>query len=230
MPMRTEQVALITGAGGGLGTVVTAAFLEAGLRVAGLSRRWKNAPEHERFFALEGDLASADAAEMVVRGTLAHWGRLDAVVHLAGGYASGGTLEQTPDQVWDEMLEVNLRTAVRLMRAAAPVMQRAGQGRMVLTGSRAGVSPSAGLSAYAASKAALHAAVQSASEEWKRQGITVNAVLPGTINTPANRAAMPGANMDEWVSPDSIASMMLWLCSDAGAGVTGALIPLYGRS
>ena len=230
MTATEQRVALITGASGGLGTVVTQVFLDAGTRVAGVSRSWKSPPAHPGFFALNGDLASDGAVEKLFRETLAQWGRLDAVVHLAGGFAGGGALDETPDQVWDEMLEVNLRTAVRLMRAAAPVMRRAGKGRLVLTGSRAGLSPAAGLSAYAASKAALHAAVQAASEEWKQFGITVNAVLPGTIDTPANRAAMPDANPDQWVSPDSIASMILWLCSDAGAGVTGALIPMYGRS
>jgi NAD(P)-dependent dehydrogenase (short-subunit alcohol dehydrogenase family) len=108
-------------------------------------------------------------------------------------------------------------------------MRAAARGRIVMIGSKAGVDPAAKLSAYCASKAALHALVQSAAAELKPSGITINALLPSTIDTPANRVAMGDADAHKWVHPESLGSLALWLCSDAGRDVTGALIPVYGR-
>jgi NAD(P)-dependent dehydrogenase (short-subunit alcohol dehydrogenase family) len=230
MPASENRVALITGASGGLGSAVASSFLDAGMKVAGVARQWKIPPGGVGFVALEGDLTSAEGADAVVHAAVTAFGRLDALIHLAGGFSGGEPLEKTPPEVFDRMMNLNLHTGVNVMRAAVPHMKKAGKGRILAVGSRAGLEPSTGLSAYAASKAALHATMQSLAAELKPYAITVNAVLPSTIDTAANRAAMPKADPSTWVSPASIASLMLWLCSEEARDVTGALIPIYGRS
>jgi len=224
------RVALITGASGGLGSAVVPAFLEEGIRVAGLSRQWRNRPGAVGFEAVEGDLSTREGAEAVVEETVKRMGRLDMLIHLAGGWAGGAVLEKTEADVWDQMLSMNLMSAVHAMSAVVAVMKKAGGGCVVAVGSRAGVEAAPGMAAYAASKAALHAVVRAVAEEVKDDGITVNAVLPGTLDTAANRKAMPKADHGAWVSPAAISSLLLWLCSEQGREVNGALIPIYGRS
>ncbi len=178
---------------------------------------------------VSADLALASGGVSAVEQTITALGQVDALIHLAGGFAGGQRVEETSDEVWDEMLLLNLRTALNAMRAVIPPMRAAGKGRIIVVGSRAGREPAGKLSAYCASKAALHALVESAAAELKHAGVTVNALLPSTIDTPANRASMGKGDAHKWVHPDSLASLALWLCSDAGRDVTGALIPVYGR-
>jgi NAD(P)-dependent dehydrogenase (short-subunit alcohol dehydrogenase family) len=128
------------------------------------------------------------------------------------------------------MFEVNVRSAFLVFRAALPAMRARGSGRLLAVGSRSGAQPSPGAIAYAVSKAALHALVTNLAAELHDTAITVNAVLPGTIDTAANRAAMPRADQSKWVTPESIAATLVWLVSDAAADVSGALIPCYGQS
>jgi len=127
------------------------------------------------------------------------------------------------------MWNLNLRTAVNTMRAAIPVMRAAERGRILAVGSRAAAEPAAGLAAYAASKAALHAVIRVVAEEVRMAGITANAVLPSVIDTPVNRKAMIDLDVARMVNPESLASLLLWLCSDDAADVNGALVPVYGR-
>ena len=127
-------------------------------------------------------------------------------------------------------MEMNARSAFLLFRAALPWMLKAGSGRLLAVGSRAGVEGAPGAAAYAVSKAALHALVLNLAAELRQKRITVNAVLPGTIDTAANRAAMPNADFGKWVAPEKIAEALVWLASDQAAETSGALIPIYGRS
>jgi len=171
---------------------------------------------------------TGEGCEQMVKQALEH-GPIDAVVHLVGGFSSG-TIAETSDKVWDLMMSVNLRTAFNVMRASLPSMIAAKRGRIVAVGSRAAVNASPGISAYAVSKAALVALVKNAAAEVTDSGITVNAVLPSTIDTPANRKAMATADFSKWVAPESIAQLIVWVCSDAAANVNGAAIPIYGRA
>jgi NAD(P)-dependent dehydrogenase (short-subunit alcohol dehydrogenase family) len=224
------RVALITGATGALGKAVTKAFRDAGVCVAGAATHW--APDVEStpgFIPLSANLMVVSEAAALIEQALARFGRLDMAIHLAGGFAGGHPIEDTPDEEWDHMWNLNLRTAVNVMRSAIPVMRRAGWGRIVAVGSKAGAESPAGLSAYVASKAALHAVIRVAAEEVRLAGITVNAVLPSVIDTPMNRKSMMDVQASRMVKPESIASHLLWLCSDAAADVNGALIPMYGR-
>jgi NAD(P)-dependent dehydrogenase (short-subunit alcohol dehydrogenase family) len=128
------------------------------------------------------------------------------------------------------MLGLNLRSAYMIFRAVLPGMLKAGKGRIVAVGARAAIEPIANFAAYSVSKAALVALVKTVALEVKDSGITANAVLPSVIDTPANRAAMPAADASKWVTPESIASLLVWLASDVARDVNGAAIPIYGQA
>lgn len=225
-----NRVALITGASGGLGSVVTALFLEAGYRVSAVALDWdKPAPPSESWMAVRADLTIRSAAESVVRQTLEKWGTVDFLVHLAGAFGAGQRVEETSDALWDQMLDVNLRCAVNMLRPVIPIMRQNREGRIMVVGSTSAIHPVVAWSAFSASVAGLCSLVETSAAELREEGITVNAILPTTIDTPAVRAMCGEADRPKWVNPNSLGSLMLWLCSDAGRDVTGALIPVIGR-
>jgi len=226
MALLAQQTVLITGATGGLGVAVCRAFQEAGAFVAGVARNARSLENCD--LAIAADLSTKDAASGCIFAVLEARPKLDAVVHLLGGFAAGGTTQETGTETWDQMMELNARSAFHLFREALPHMVKQGRGRIIAVGSRAGLTLPAGLSAYAASKAALHALVQVIAAENKHTGVTANVVMPSTIDTPANRAAMPDADPALWVTADSISGLLIWLASDASRDVSGALIPIYG--
>ncbi len=231
MAILTGKTVLITGASGGLGESVTHAFLEAGCRVAGVARSWKkDRPPQREFLPLEADLTTSAGCDSLVKSALDAWSRLDVAVHLMGGFAADGPLQSTSEETWDRMMNINAKSGFLFFRAALPPMLATGAGRLIAVGSRAGVAPPAGLSAYSASKAALHALILSLGAELKHTAITANAILPSTIDTPANRAAMPAADFSQWVPPVSLASLLVYLASPETAHINGALIPVYGQS
>jgi NAD(P)-dependent dehydrogenase (short-subunit alcohol dehydrogenase family) len=228
-----ERVALITGGAGGLGRACVDAFLDDGWRVAvpthlsaeGLREAAERHDDRLTWF--EADLTSEAGAARSVEHTLEWAGRLDAVIHTVGGYAGGAALHEAPGEVWDRMMDVNLRSAYLVARAALPRMSE--KGALVFVSSRAALKGRKGHAAYAVSKAALLTLVEAIAEEQKG-GVRANAVLPGTIDTPANRAAMPDAKHENWTAPDEIARVILFLASPASAPVSGAAVPVYGAS
>lgn len=157
-------------------------------------------------------------------------GEVDVLVHLVGGFAAGGPVEKTTGEIWTRMLDLNLNSAFYMIRAVVPAMLQKRYGRIIAVSSRTGLDPAANLSAYGVSKAALNALIRTVALETKDSGITVNAVLPSVIDTPANRQAMPSADYARWVRPESIAATICWLASDEAADVNGALVPIYGRA
>jgi NAD(P)-dependent dehydrogenase (short-subunit alcohol dehydrogenase family) len=223
------HVVMITGASGGLGSAVTKAFVEAGAEVAAVSHSTGAPDVQPGPFQVTADLTTPEEAVQAVAAVKDHFGRLDTLIHLVGGFDGGTPVFETTDHVWERMLDLNLNTAFYTMRAVLPAMLEAGRGRIVAIGSRTALEPAATLSAYGASKAALVALVRTVALEVKRSGITANVVLPSVIDTPANRAADPAADSSRWVKPESIARLLLWLASDAAADVNGAVIPIYGR-
>ncbi len=225
-----DKIVLITGAKGGLGTYVTRSFLNAGATVVGVSRsiQAQDFP-HANFTALAAELTSAESAQQVVDCVVSRFGRMNAVVHLLGGFAGGKAVPDTDDETLDRMIDLNLRSAFRIIRAAIPAIRAAGGGSIVSIGSRAAIEPAPAAAAYAASKAALVALIRAVAAESKGDGITANVLLPGTMDTPANRKADPAADSSKWVDPAAVASLAVWLASSAGANVTGAAIPVYGR-
>lgn len=227
MPGKT---ALVTGANGGLGTLVTKALLDAGFMVVGLSPRIQQSDfDHPNFVALPATLNSLDAAKKAVASVIMRCGRIDLLAHLVGGFAGGQTIAEMDDATWGAMFDANLNSAFHILRAVIPEMRKAGAGRIIAIGSRAAEEPAAAIGAYSASKAGLVSLIKTVALENKEAGITANVILPGTIDTPSNRKDSPGADVSTWVQPASIASLIVWLAGDAGKDVTGAAIPVYGR-
>src|ERR1700756_4132906 len=225
----TARTALVTGATGGLGTSVTKALLDAGFTVVGLAPKvHPHDFDHPHFTALPVTLDSLTAAKQAVETILAHFGKIDVLAHLVGGFAGGQRVADTDDATFQSMLAVNLTSTFHILRAVLPPMRQAGSGRIIAIGSRAAESPGAMVGAYSASKAALVSLIRTVAIENKDVGITANVILPGTIDTPVNRKGMPGADISEWVQPVSIASLIVWLAGDGGRDVTGAAIPVYG--
>jgi NAD(P)-dependent dehydrogenase (short-subunit alcohol dehydrogenase family) len=226
----TEKIALVTGANGGLGTHVTKALLDAGLTVVGLAPRIQQSDfDHPNFIALPAALNSLDAAKQAVASVIARCGKIDVLAHLVGGFAGGQTVTDTDDASWQRMFDANLNSSFHILRAVIPEMRNAGAGRIIAIGSRAAEDPGPKVGAYSASKAALVSLMKTVALENKDAGITANVILPETMDTPANRKDMPGADVSTWVQPASVASLIVWLAGDDGKDVTGAAIPVYGR-
>jgi NAD(P)-dependent dehydrogenase (short-subunit alcohol dehydrogenase family) len=224
------KVVLITGAKGGLGSFVTEEFLKEGAQVAGVSRSIADADfASDRFTALPAELGDAEAATKVVAAVVERFGQVDALVHLLGVFAGGTAVADTDDAVFDRMFEMNVRSAFLTMRAVLPHMRQRRTGRILAVGSKAAIQPQAMSGAYGASKAALVSLVQCIAAENRDVCISANVVLPGTMDTKANRAADPDADVSLWVQPSQVASLLVHLASDAGAHVNGAAIPVYGR-
>lgn len=217
---------IITGAGGGLGAAVCAAFHESGATVIAIERVWR---ETRPYITVAADLSAAEGARKMIEKTREH-GPVEALVHLVGGFRGGTPVQETSDADWDLMMSINVTVAFNAIRAALTPMLAARRGRIVAIGARAAVEASPKFAAYAVSKAALVALVKNVAAEVKDSGITANVILPSTIDTPANRKAMPQSDFSRWVAPQSIAKLIAWLCSDQAADVNGAVIPIYGRA
>jgi NAD(P)-dependent dehydrogenase (short-subunit alcohol dehydrogenase family) len=224
------KIALVTGAKGGLGTFVTESFLAAGATVVGVSRSIQASDfTHPEFHAMPAELSSGDAARKLADDVEARFGRIDALVHVMGGFAGGKSVAETDDATFEKMLDFNYRAAFYIARAVLPQMRRQGGGRILAVASRQAVEPAAMIGAYSASKAALVSLVRTIALENKDRCISANTVLPGTMDTPGNRAGDPNADASQWVQPTQVAAILVHLASDAGAQVTGAAIPVYGR-
>jgi NAD(P)-dependent dehydrogenase (short-subunit alcohol dehydrogenase family) len=226
-----NKVVLITGAKGGLGSFLTRRFLATGATVVGTSRSISQADSPEaNFVALPVDFTNAGAVRAAVESIVSRFGRLDVLVHVMGGFAGGQTVAETDDATWERMRDLNLTSAFYALRAAIPHLRKSGKGRMIAIGSLAAVEPHAGLGAYVTFKAALTTLVRTVALENQDGGLTANVVLPGTMDTPANRKAMPRADFSKWVQPGDVADVVLWLADDRAAHITGAAIPVDSTS
>jgi NAD(P)-dependent dehydrogenase (short-subunit alcohol dehydrogenase family) len=154
---------------------------------------------------------------------------LRAVVNLVGGYAAAGRVHETPIDDFESMLRLNLRPTYLVTAAALPLLTDGG-GSIVCVSSRAAVAPFAGAAGYVTAKAAVLAFASAVAVEYHRHGVRCNTVLPSVIDTPANRAAQPGADHSAWVPPEDIAEVILFLAGDASAPMSGASVPVYGRA
>jgi NAD(P)-dependent dehydrogenase (short-subunit alcohol dehydrogenase family) len=229
MQSLADRVVIVTGAKGGLGTHVSLALLGAGAQVVGSSRKIDDAEFHDpRFAGIPADLTHDADARKLVETVIQRFGRIDALAHVAGGFAGGSPIHETSDATWDGMMSLNVTGAFHILRAVIPHMRSARRGRIVAIGSRAALEPAATISAYSASKAALVSLMHTAALENRDLGITANVILPGTIDTEANRKMDPQADRSKWVSPEKLAELVVFLVSDAAAEITGAAIPFYG--
>ena len=230
----TGRVAVITGGTGALGQAVTLRLLAEGATVAlpwivkdEETRLLARVPAEarDRVLTAEADVVD-DAGMTAFTSTVVHrFGRIDALVALVGGFAGGG-LVNTDRDTWDHMIALNLTSAYTACRAILPRMIEAEYGRVVLTASRAVMPPSAGFIAYTVAKAAVAAFTQALAAEMRGSDVTVNAIAPSTMDTPANRAAMPFADRTGWVSVESVAELVCFLAGESSAGVTGAVVPI----
>lgn len=225
---------VVTGAFGNLGMAVARTFRAQGALVALLGHTPPPAAIAAEFPAphcvLSGvDLTSAASAGTAMETVRTTLGAIDVLVNVAGGFR-WQTLEQGDVAGWDAMFASNLKTVVVSTKMALPHLLRSPAGRIINVGAGAAArAAGVGMGAYAASKAGVHKLTESLAEELKDRGITVNAVLPGIIDTPQNRADMPKADFARWVQPEAIAAVIAFLASEQAAAVTGALVPVYGR-
>jgi NAD(P)-dependent dehydrogenase (short-subunit alcohol dehydrogenase family) len=222
------NVVVVTGASGALGKVVAEAALARGARVAGVDHAASQIPQTENRIEIGGvDLSDAAEAKKAIDAIAAHFGRLDALINIAGGFAFETVAEGDP-KTWQRLYALNVLTALNASRAALGHLTASGAGRIVNIGAMGALQAGPGMGAYAASKAGVHRLTEALAAEWKGK-ITVNAVLPSTIDTPANRASMPRADFEKWVRPEGLAEVILFLVSGSASGINGALIPVSGR-
>jgi NAD(P)-dependent dehydrogenase (short-subunit alcohol dehydrogenase family) len=222
------RVLVITGAFGVLGSAVAKTAAGQGARVALIDFAPDGAAP-EGALKLGGvDLTDPAQAGAAMDAAADRFGGIGALLNCAGGFA-WQTLEGGPLDTWTALYRLNVLTAATASRAAIPHLRKAAHGRIVNVGANAALKAAAGMGAYAASKAGVHALTQSLAEELKGDDITVNAVLPSILDTPANRAEMPKTDPGVWVKPEDLAAVMLFLASEAATAATGALVPVTGR-
>jgi NAD(P)-dependent dehydrogenase (short-subunit alcohol dehydrogenase family) len=226
----TDPTVLVTGGTGGLGAAVTRAFLDDGWRVVVpwiAERELERVQPHDRLELVQADLFEPDAVAGAVR---AAGPSLRAVVNLVGGFAIHDRVHETPIETFEEQLRLNLRPTYLVCSAALPLLLAAGGGAIVCVSSRAARRPFPGAAGYVVSKAAVLALVDALDAEYRKDGVRVNAVLPSVIDTPFNRASMPDADFDAWVTPEEIARVIRFLCSDEASVTSGAHLPVYGQA
>ena len=227
------KVIAITGASGALGKVVAESAIARGGRVAAIDHASPPQPARASDQIVIGgvDLSDAAQAKTAIDDAAAHFGRIEALVNIAGGFVYEAIADADPahpNQSWEKMHRLNLMTALNASRAAVPHLTKSGAGRIINIGAMGALQAGAGMGPYAASKAAVHRLTETLAAELKGK-VTVNAALPSTIDTPANRASMPNADFAKWVTAAELASVILFLASDEASGVTGALLPVSGR-
>ncbi len=231
----TRPVALVTGGTGQLGSVVVRIFAERGAllfvpyRTTAHWERLREAlgPLAEAVDGAQADLALAEDAERAVTSALERYGRLDWVLCLAGGYRPG-RIAETDRALWEELLALNLWPTANVLRAAVPLLLARGAGRIVTVGARAALDPGPSSVAYVAVKQAVMTMTLAVAREVRGTGVTVNCIAPATIDTPANREAMPQADHSKWVPREQVAALLWYLCSPEAAALNGAVIPIVG--
>ena len=224
------KVLVVTGSDGALGQAVAATLSAYGARLALLEHAHSPSTAQPDGALRYGgvDLTQEDAARSVMGQIFKETGRLDGLINVAGGFLWEKLAGGSPDS-WDAMYKLNLRTAVVSCQAALPYLLKAGGGRIVNVGAIGAIKATAGMGAYAASKAGVAQLTEALADELKDRGITVNAILPSTLDTPKNRLDMPKADFTRWVAPVEAAEVIAFLVSDEARAVTGALIPVGGR-
>jgi len=225
-----DRTVIVTGGTGGLGAAVTKRLLDEGWRVVVpwfAEQELSRVDEHERLELVQADLTDADSVAGVVA---AAGDSLRALVNLVGGFAQGERVHATPVDEFERMLRLNLRPTYLMCAAALEPMLAAGKGAIVCVSARAALQPFPGAAGYITAKAAVLAFVDVLHEEYRADGIRANAIMPSTIDTPANRSSQPDGDFARWVKPAEIAVVVAHLCSDDTSVTSGGHIPVYGRA
>jgi NAD(P)-dependent dehydrogenase (short-subunit alcohol dehydrogenase family) len=228
------KAVLVTGAFGSLGAATAIAAAKAGARVA-LVDRAPSPPKGlldacgpQAIQLGDIDLTNAGHAAAAVENVNRQLGGLDVLINIAGAFR-WQTVADGDVATWDTLFAINVKTALHSSRAAIPFLKQSKAARIINIGANAAIKAGSGMGAYAAAKSGVHRLTESLAEELKAQGITVNAVLPSIIDTPANRADMPNAEFSTWVTPAALAAVILFLASAEAQPITGALVPVTGR-
>jgi NAD(P)-dependent dehydrogenase (short-subunit alcohol dehydrogenase family) len=228
------KIVMVTGANGGLGRAVAQRFYEAGASLALIERQASPLPaggDAEKWLSVSADVTDKASVQAAVDQIVAHFGRIDVLVHTVGGYAAGKAVHEVDLDIWDRMMRLNALSAyITAGTVAAHMIQQQVHGKIVVVLARHAFEGQRNHSAYAASKAATQRIIESMAKELADHFITVNGVVPGTIDTPANRADMPNANFEKWVKPEEIADVILFLSSPRSSATSGDSITVYGRS
>lgn len=234
----SNQVVIITGATGNLGHTITRTFQTAGAKLVLMDRsadhlqqEFLDLVDSPNYYLMScTDLTHPDEVEAAVKGTFERFGRIDVLINAAGGFRAGTPLHETSLETWDFLLNLNARSVFIASRFVIPYMLKQSRGKIVNVAARAALSGGANMSAYSVSKSAVVRLTESMAAELRHSGINVNCILPGTIDTPQNRQAMPDADFDRWVKSEELAEVILFLASEAARAVHGAAVPVYGRS
>jgi len=230
-----HQTVMVTGAAGNLGKAVAAAFAGQGARLVLLDRQIDSlraafGDEEENRLFLATDLLKGQQVAAALTAAVERFGRINVLCNLAGGFRMGDAVHETADSTWDFMLDINVRTLLNMVRAVVPHMLERGGGKIVNVGAFSAQKGMANMGAYCASKSSVIRLTEAMAAELRTQNINVNCVLPTIIDTPENRAAMPAADPLRWVAPKDLASVIVFLASDAARAIHGAALPVTGLS
>jgi len=236
--MSDPRVIVLTGGTGGLGTAVVKRLAGQHYRFAVTYLVPEEAHRFEKEVGVDEDRLMLSRVDATNTSEITHFmqqvaerfGAIHIVCSLVGGWAGGRDVEETDDVRFDRMIDVNLRSAFATIRAAIPHLKRAGWGRLLMIGSRAAVENPAGQAAFNAAKAGVAALGATVAQELEDTGVTANVIIPSVIDTPATRKALPFADYINWPTPDQIAAVIEFVLSDASAVISGAMIPVYGRT
>ena len=225
------RTAVLTGVTGGWGRAVLDRFCAEGWNVAATYRE-EQAPSDlpEGVLAVRAELSDPEAASAAIAATVDAFGSVDALAHVAGGFAAAGTIDEQPVDVWRAQMTINLDTAYYMTRAVLGPMRKAGRGSIVYIGTSAMLTPFSGASGYIVSKVALGGLMRCVDVEVRKEGIRCNTIVVKIVDTPRNRAENPDADFGRWTTGDELAEVVEWLCTDASAPLSGGLIPAYGRA
>ena len=225
------RTAVLTGVTGGWGRAVLDRFCAEGWNVAATYRE-EQAPSDlpEGVLAVRAELSDPEAASAAIAATVDAFGSVDALAHVAGGFAAAGTIDEQPVDVWRAQMTINLDTAYYMTRAVLGPMRKAGRGSIVYIGTSAMLTPFSGASGYIVSKVALGGLMRCVDVEFRTAGIRANAIVVKIVDTPRNRAENPDADHSRWTTGEELAEVVEWLCTDASAPLSGGLIPAYGRA
>ncbi|MDY6868280.1 MAG: SDR family NAD(P)-dependent oxidoreductase [Chloroflexota bacterium] len=232
------DIVLVTGAAGNLGRAVVNAFLVTGATVCALDHRQGRLQGSKGFSNTSGELHLFENVDVTNRQAVwelsekvqAQVGKVNVLVNTVGGFTYGEMVHELSSETWEQMMSLNVRSFLNIAHAFIPGMQQEHKGKVVSVGSRSSFKGNAKTGAYAAAKSALLRLTESMAAELMPVNIQVNCVLPGTIDTPENREAMPNADFEKWVAPEAIAQVILFLSSPAADAISGTAIPIYGKS
>jgi NAD(P)-dependent dehydrogenase (short-subunit alcohol dehydrogenase family) len=232
-----HQTIIITGAAGNLGTAVARSFAVAGANIAlvdideeRLLEAQARLPQGTESVVIPTNLIEPESVAMMAGKVMEYFGQIDILANIAGGFTMGPLIHETEDKDWDFMMDLNVRSVFNCCRAIIPAMLKNDGGKIINISARAAREGKAKMGPYCASKAAVITLTETLSAENRDKDINVNCILPGTIDTPRNREDMPDADHSKWVPPQALADVIQFLASDAARCVTGAAIPVYGKS